>query len=629
MVLFSRQASGASIEPSPGPVSLDALESRTLLTTLIGSEAPAFTALGPVTQVVTADLNRDGRNDLIVGEATSPGATGAGRIAFYLSGAGGLRRLARTITPSTAAERIEVGKLRPDDAPTYLALGQSANIVRLLRVSPGGVATNAGQVDLSVLLAGTIPDGTDRFITDLAFADVTGDGLAELLVLHTGGSPSYLSVFRINEGAGSISLISNTELGTGAETIVTGKLNLDSADDVLVGFGFPTTTVTSLLTRNDGTGRFNVSTFGSGQGGYPSQLLLLQFNMIPEAGLVVGFTDPLQRSIETWNFDRLTGEWTQDDVEPENDTRFNNGSVVQFFNINFERMASSREALPGVVAYADGVARYFGGSTGFEPLLIAPGASTPTFFIADLNNDLVPDIGGFRPGSADVVFFANNSTTPTRQFIVSPSFAQPGSTVQFAAYNVTPATPGASVRSVEFYRDSNGDGRFNANLDVRFALDTSGANGWGVARQIGPLWARGDQAVWYRTIDSLGRAGAVVRALLTVGVARPLVTSLSPNQVFVAPGRTAALTIGVSATAGRVVQVRAFIDRNGDGTFQTTERVGGRATNVTEEGPINIRLGFRAPANLMDGTTYRLYVQVQDEFGLWSLTRSTFLTTPA
>ncbi len=132
-----------------------------------------------------------------------------------------------------------------------------------------------------------------------------------------------------------------------------------------------------------------------------------------------------------------------------------------------------------------------------------------------------------------------------------------------------PADLDGTVASVQFYRDSDNSGTFDANVDTLLGTDSSAVGGFNVI--ISTLnFTVGANRIFARSIDNAGDPSNPVTTIVTVNAA-PTLASLTSNPTSI--NRRANITLTASGAAdsdGTVASVQFFRDTNGNGTFDAS-----------------------------------------------------------
>ncbi|HYJ34314.1 MAG TPA: FG-GAP-like repeat-containing protein [Candidatus Binatia bacterium] len=188
--------------------------------TLSGNGAGAFLggSVAPITggdprSCVLADLNRDGRLDLVVGNGNSTNI-------YVMLGSFSTFGPALARATNFPPQRVAVGDLNRDGIPDV-------------------ITANNGAQDISILLG----DGTGNFgapttlstvngVTGIAIGDMNRDGLPDIVA--TGGGTGVIRL-HLQQSNGTFATNGNVTLGPGTISPVFGDFNRDGWPDVAVG----------------------------------------------------------------------------------------------------------------------------------------------------------------------------------------------------------------------------------------------------------------------------------------------------------------------------------------------------------------------------------------------------------
>jgi hypothetical protein len=495
------------------------LEPRRLLAAF-APEAPAFASVFPVTQVITAELNGDGRDDLAIGQSSS-GQTLTDRISLRFTTPAGLRGTQGIVTLLSPASRFTAGRLSTSDTSIYLATASPDGTVTLLRATSNGSANPTTRLNINTVLAGTGVGTVQRNIVDLAIGDFTRDGVADLLILTTAGGSSFFTVVPIDQATGRFGRAQNTELPTNATTLAvwSGRGVRDDFFRVVVGFGTPTTRF-AVIARPTGGGPASVRFVDNDLLGSPRVLAigrepaaLLENTAAPAGTLVLAAALDVNNTTATrlafWQL-RPGGAIVRVAAPSTLAGQFD-GSVTQ---ILVGPVGSTVSDAPGItLAFTTGAASTYVGSTAAEPLRFSTDPGRRTLFVADLNNDLTADLGAFRRTVRDISVLGATARPATPLLTTLPAAATTGQTVTLTAFNMRTTINAAAVR-VQFFRDADRNGVFNPSIDVLIGEDTRASDGFSISRVRRPAWGAGTVTLFARGFDARGGATPIATAAL-------------------------------------------------------------------------------------------------------------------
>ena len=237
---------GATFAPITVTVNgLTAYASQPFLPTFAGNGQISSSSLAPAVtlptgtgpgQVVFADMDGDGRSDLVIADWY------AADISIYqnISSNGILAFAPRLVLPIVNAAygntlTVAVADIDGDGKPDIITLDSTSNLLSILRniSSPGVLTTNsfAPRIDIS---AGNNSQG-------MAVQDLNGDGRPDIVIARQGDN--YISVFQNQSTVGNISSASPVNFATGndASDVAIADLDGDGNPDI------------SVLNMNDGT----------------------------------------------------------------------------------------------------------------------------------------------------------------------------------------------------------------------------------------------------------------------------------------------------------------------------------------------------------------------------------------
>ncbi len=191
--------------------------------------------------LTTADLDRDGYADLIVGvggEDTASGGTDSGYAEVFWGGAGGLSGASSLATGKSAYDRLGTqGHLAVADADgdgaTDVVTVQNQHDLRLLN---GPFGRDGAHQDEQV-----VKDQYDSRVLDLASGDVNGDGITDVAATENDGdeydSRRVVYWLGTQEGLTPYTLVYDIDGAglQGGENLDVGDIDRDGYDDIVVG----------------------------------------------------------------------------------------------------------------------------------------------------------------------------------------------------------------------------------------------------------------------------------------------------------------------------------------------------------------------------------------------------------
>ena len=172
-----------------------------------------------------------------------------------------------------------------------------------------------------------------------------------------------------------------------------------------------------------------------------------------------------------------------------------------------------------------------------------------------------------------------------------------------------------SVVMVEFYRDSNGNGSWDAS-DTTLGADSSASYGWNWTGSTSSFTA-GTNTYFARAQDNDNAWGGTVTTTGTVNQP-PTIASFTDSPDPIAQGDNLTLTAsGVNDGGGSVVMVRFYRDSNGNHYWDVSDTILGADSNATDGWTVTISTsGF--PTGVI---TY--FARALDNEGAWSNTATT------
>lgn len=305
--------------------------------------------------VATADFSGDGNGDFAVAD------NGNGNLAVrFGNGAGGFGAPSiYALGPGIATRALTVARINGDTAPDLVA-ASSVRTQVLLNNGSGGFGSPI------TALAGSA--------SDVAAADVTGDGFTDLVVAQDGGGARIV----LGDGAGGFTVGSALPVDGTATSVAIGQLNADTIPDLAVG----TTSSKVSILLGAGGGLFNPQVSFPANG-VPASVVVANFDSDSDSDLAVD-DGPSQVSVLLGNGNGTFGAATSYAV----DNAFNSDLAASDLNGDGHAdLAVTSESFNSVsILLADG-------SGGFAPRVSFPAGSGPIgLAVGPLNGDSTPDL---------------------------------------------------------------------------------------------------------------------------------------------------------------------------------------------------------------------------------------------
>ncbi|MFN7021291.1 MAG: CARDB domain-containing protein [Phycisphaerales bacterium] len=297
-----------------------------------------------------------------------------------------------------------------------------------------------------------------------------------------------------------------------------------------------------------------------------------------------------------------------------------NGQTVRFYRDSDGNglLDAETDQLLGEVEVEDGSAAL--------AFTIAPewGAGAQKFFVQGFDS-------AERAGDAEVfdLALAANKAPRLRSLTVNETTRSKGQTLILTANNVTDDDGASGIASVDFFRDSNRNGRLDPATDVLLGQGTriTGTNNYRLSLVVPNSFRNGLNKIFVRATDIVG-VNSAARAVDVTATknTRPTLASLTVTPGSAGIGRQITfLARGVSDNGG-IGSVRFYRDSDGNGIFDiNTDALigtGGRVAQGT----------FRRRFVLNDGFstgTQKFFAVVFDNLGLRSVVRSQSITINA
>jgi hypothetical protein len=227
--------------------------------------------------LVAADINNDGKLDLISGNANSTLSV------LTNNGSGGLV-LSTTVSVISTARGVIAADVNGDGKLDLINAGSSGNVIQVFTNNGSGGFVSAATISNPSLMR-------------VAAADVNGDAKVDLL----GANGSFGVVVFTNNGSGGFPLSSIIATPTSANRIITADVNSDGKPDIITAN--PLSDILSVLTNN-GSGGFALAS-SPGAGGNPEKVAAADFNGDGRLDLVtanIGNTDSILINTGGGNF---------------------------------------------------------------------------------------------------------------------------------------------------------------------------------------------------------------------------------------------------------------------------------------------------------------------------------------
>lgn len=178
-----------------------------------------------------------------------------------------------------------------------------------------------------------------------------------------------------------------------------------------------------------------------------------------------------------------------------------------------------------------------------------------------------------------------------------------------------------TVAAVEFYRDANGNGTFEAGSDTLLGTDSNAAGGFTLTFSTAGF-PSGNLTFFARARDNQGAFSAAVSITAGVNSVAPTLAGLTASPtVITRPNQVTLTATGANDTDGTIAAVEFYRDTNNNGTFDA----GTDTLLATDTDGTNGYSVTASSANLRVGNNV-LFARARDNEGLFSLPRSFSLT---
>jgi cyclophilin family peptidyl-prolyl cis-trans isomerase len=209
--------------------------------------------------------------------------------------------------------------------------------------------------------------------------------------------------------------------------------------------------------------------------------------------------------------------------------------------------------------------------------------------------------------AATLSFIVNKPPT-TQSMAVSPRpLSYPGGPLTLTA-KATDAD--GAVARVEFFRDSNNNGVFDAATDQKLGQDTNPTGGWSLTTNGTSSFPTGEVRYFARAIDNNGQAGNAVTVVGQVNVP-PTLGTFSTTAPVLRPGDITLTLANVLDAGGSIKLVEFLLDIDGSNTVTDNDPVLGKATLV----PGTNNYTLTVPTTFVQSGSTRFIARVTDNHG--------------
>jgi uncharacterized protein (TIGR03437 family) len=236
--------------------------------------------------IVAADFNGDGKPDLAVVNAPSDDRTTPGNLTIFFGAGNGAFQLAHTYSAGSLPSRVAVADLNGDGKPDLVVTDQSdpfvtprvnGSVYVFLNDGTGGFQTPVK------LAAGVYP-------YSVWAGDLNGDGKPDLVVASSTASAGYTLWVLLGNGDGSLQAATSVSTLYGPSGVVIRDFNGDGKADLVVSHCCGATDMTYLQGKGDGT--FLTEAHFNG-GANPFAVAAGDLNGDGRPDLIIGGTQPL------------------------------------------------------------------------------------------------------------------------------------------------------------------------------------------------------------------------------------------------------------------------------------------------------------------------------------------------
>ena len=265
-------------------------------------------------------------------------------------------------------------------------------------------------------------------------------------------------------------------------------------------------------------------------------------NNTPELGSLVVAPDPFQ-----------PGESLDLTVTGATDLDGSVDEVNFYWDQDGDGVADAGELLGTDTTVSSGVAELTYAATGGMP------TGQLTFLAVGQDND-----GAASNVVSDTV--TSTAAPVISEMTISPIDLLRGDTLTLSVDDLDVSDPDGSVSSISYYRDSNGNGVFDAGTDEVLGTVSSPSNGtWEITHSNTLNWDLGAQDYFARAQDDVGMWSAPVSVEGQVLNNLPVMTTLDVSPDLFSPGENLNITAtGISDRDGTVQSVEIYRDLNGN-----------------------------------------------------------------
>ncbi len=186
-------------------------------------------------------------------------------------------------------------------------------------------------------------------------------------------------------------------------------------------------------------------------------------------------------------------------------------------------------------------------------------------------------------GSTTVTVLPDGNTTPPTIAALNASapVVNRGGTFTLTAVNVADPAPSiGGVRRVEFYRDTDGDGAFDPDIDQRIGSDYSSVGGWTANYTFASDFPTGPIQFFARAVDFNGNVSAAVMREVLVNPPPTLGSLTLPATVLRGTNVTLTAVNPVDTQGGTISRVSFYRDSNNNGVRDASDLLLGQDANA-------------------------------------------------